>query len=496
MSTRLTSSSVARYSAAMRASGCVLVMGLILGGLACGRAASGQGTNPLARLPAGADLVFVVDLPAMQRWMDSSALFESSASTRPAFTAWGKCLLSEGAAKKRLAASVDVSGEDLVIRFVVEGSSLDEVERCGQAAGLKAAMSADRKALELTISDPGAPTVTQLYLAVPGGVFCRMASAGGSELGENTSVRADLERDLAALAQSSAATDPRLAALERKVDASQPLWFVGHAGDLTTKLAAFGGSAALERGLALHLVTVFESASTAEARLAELQELRRRVLESLPSSMSELTRALRDATIERAAEDLRLRVALDTPHLQRTVKELRDAASAEQATRPAAVPERVTTEQIASMIRAMKACADQSTLPKDMYACGCQQDLAMSPTFKPADAKAHCAEYVRLTLAQAKLSEEEQRRAPVVRASPELQAVDSMLLFSFTSPCLIEAIKKRSTEHGMACVCLARELANRMAMIPKVRTNEEVGAAVMQVAEEIAGGNLCPIPSP
>jgi hypothetical protein len=445
----------------------------------------------------------VVDLREMQRWVEATSLFHDVAGDRPRFTAWGRCLMANGA-DARLSMSITYDGqavgENLVVRFALEGVSLGEIERCGRAASFPVVMAPDGKALTLTMNEPGSPEVTQQYLAVPGGVFCRMSSREGMKPGENTSVRADLEQDVAAAGRASAATDPRLAQMVRKVDAKKPIWFVGHAGDLTDKLGAIAGTIALDRGVTVELTATFGDVATAKRRQAELQSLRASVTAGLRAANPGLAELMKRVAIQRKGADLLIRVAADQKQLQLWRSVLDGAAPADAGGRsiPAvrrAVPERFTMDQVVGAFTAMRECNERSDEPGNFFTCSCQQDLAMSPTFKPADARAHCADYTRRALAQIARSEEEQKRAPFLLASPEVTPPTNML-FAFALPCMIKAMKARSMELGTACMCRTHAWVNRIAMRAPLGTNYDASVVIQEAVSEVVAENLCEVKAP
>ncbi len=440
--------------------------------------------------------MMVLDLQKVQRWLDTTSLFQSlfqnAAQRRPRFNTWGKCLVASAGTQMSASITIDreaggeAGGEDLVLRFFVKGLSLAELERCSSVARFAMVVAPDRKALTLTIDEPGAPAVTQEYLEVAGGVLCRMSSKAGMRPGGNASVRADLERDVAAASRASAATDPRFAQMVSKVDAEKPIWFVGHAGDLTDKLGAMAGTIALEQGLIVQLTATYDNATTAKHRLAELQAFQASVADRLSAPMPGLAELLKRAAIQQVDADLLIRVAATAAALELASRELRQATPA-----VVDVPERFTMEQIAVAFNELRKCSDRSSEIGDLLACGCQQDLAMSPTFKPADAPAHCADYARRVLAQHKLSDEEQQRAPFLLASPEVGAPGAAMLFMFSTPCMIKAIKARSMELATACICRTHAIANRMAMRTSLRTNQDVQAALGEIVHELVDAKLC-----
>ena len=268
----------------------------------------------LAHLPRGANVVFGGNLFNMQKRLAESALGRLSAQTTPpALTAWNSCLAAKD---MTLAGTGTLTSGEIALRFFLRGPTLPEMEACAKSAGMPATADPDGKFLRVEMTNQGL-TSNSPYLAVDGGVYGVVSMSGLDALarGEKPVMkevsRAELEAEVAGLAQGNAATDPTIVALLPKVDRRKMIWFAGSAEgtQLADKIVRGYGSFSLDRGLEVD-VTVKPAKADDEAQvLSQWREVRSK-LDQMPANMGALKDAIRSIKVTQVADGVRVVVAL------------------------------------------------------------------------------------------------------------------------------------------------------------------------------------------
>lgn len=275
-----------------------------------GPAASGPLTaaerDLIAHVPAGASAVFGGDLLAAQRWLAGSAFARLAPGLgSPAAAAWNGCLAETPVASAGAATAQD---GDVVVRVFFSGLTIDRIEQCARTARARCDVDPDRRFARVGI-DTGGQALIAPFLAVDGGVYAQLSvplrALLGGRLAAQPATRADLEADVATLAQASAATEARFTPVLERLDRGKTLWFAGDATgtDLGGDAGALHGTVDVRRGLALDVTATLRPDGTA-ARLHRRFTEARNQLDMVPVGFAAVKELVRSIKLSRDGESL------------------------------------------------------------------------------------------------------------------------------------------------------------------------------------------------
>lgn len=274
----------------------------------------------LARLPAGANVVFGGNVFDVQRRLAGSALGRMQAETNPPeLTAWNECL---GKKPVTMVGTGAFRDDGITMHLYFRGLSLDEMATCGRTAGLPVAVDADGKFI--TVDMPGRGVTAKMpYLAASDGVYgvVRMAGLAGLASGAAPTIaettRADLEAHVASLAKGTAASDPALTALLAKIDRTQMIWFAGSAAGtpLADKLVLAYGSLSFGDGVSADVTVQPANPRDADRAIAEFGKARSQ-LNSVPAGMGAIKEAISAIRISKVADGVRISFKITDRQIQ------------------------------------------------------------------------------------------------------------------------------------------------------------------------------------
>jgi hypothetical protein len=280
----------------------------------------------LSHLPKGGVAVLGGNTFEFQKWMETSPLAKMSAQvSSPEMTAWNTCL---GKEKLTMAGTVSLVNDAPVARFYIKGVDLATIEKCAQSSGITGTKDADGKAYTVEIKSPAGVTVQAPYLSVDGGVYTQLqlgglgaAMSGGGQV--TAATRADLEKDVASLAQGTAATDDRFAAMLTKVDRKKTLWFVGNAEGtkIGDKVGLIYGGFSIVGGLGINITAQLKDPKDVEEILKKFNEAKGS-LDKMPPQMKALKDAFGKVSLGKADGGLRVSLALSDAELGEITKAL------------------------------------------------------------------------------------------------------------------------------------------------------------------------------
>ena len=213
-------------------------------------------------LPKGAPIYFAGSYSQLQNLMKSGVgKFTSMIADRmgPGMSTWMNCLAAPHGMK--IAAAASVSGKAFEMRLVFAGIKIADIATCGQKASFKVTTDPDGKYVAVELPPP-ANLAT--YLALPNGdLYARQTTELGLKASQVSALRPELEGDLAALAQGTAADDETLTTLAAKIDRSKTGWFVGSAAGtpIADKVGEAYGWIDGSSGLALDVTVQIKSAA-------------------------------------------------------------------------------------------------------------------------------------------------------------------------------------------------------------------------------------------
>lgn len=295
------------------------------GGASASGALSAAEKDLLSHLPRGGIGVLGGNTFEFQHWMETSPLARMTAQvSTPEMTAWNACL---GKEKMTMAGTVAMENDAPVMRIFMKGVTLAKLEECAQSAGIKGVKDPDGKLYTVEIKQPGGMTPIQApYLALDGGVYAQVQLGGlGAALEGKApliaATRADLEKDVAALAQGTAASDERFTAMLAKVDRKKTLWFVGSAEGtpLADKLGQVYGGMSIVKGFGLNITAQLKKPGDVDEILKKF-EAAKAELDKAPEGMKGLKDAIHQVSLSRADGGLRASISLSDAQLEEIIK--------------------------------------------------------------------------------------------------------------------------------------------------------------------------------
>jgi hypothetical protein len=266
----------------------------------------------LQYFPAGSPVVFGGNYMKLQNLVQGGlgTVTEALDKVAPGMSTWTKCF-TEVAEHKLHAAGV--LGKDTQLRMAFSGVTVDEVAACAQKANFKTTIDPDRKYMTIEMAMPSMPGAgaTVSYLVLPSGaLYTRFNSPIGTA---TPATRAILEADVADV-KTSAADDPALAALYRKVDHSKTVWFVCR-GEGTPLADTFGdayGSFDLSSGLTLDIVAQIKSADDAK----KIEDGFARARKSADTLSGDVKDVVKGMTLDRNGDQLHFVVKVSSAQLK------------------------------------------------------------------------------------------------------------------------------------------------------------------------------------
>jgi hypothetical protein len=260
------------------------------GGKASG-ALSSADLDLFKSLPSGAPLVFGGNMMKVQNFM-TSAFGEAMAQMMgKGMTSWNECFAAFKDVK--IAGELQLgTGKSAEMRMVMSGIALDDVAKCADKAGFKAAPDADNKFITVDAQTP-MMNLTYGYLKLANGaLYTRqsfMMMAGPTIVPGR---RADLENDIATL-KGTVADDKGLQDLIAKVDRSKTLWFAGTGAGtpIADKVGEAFGSFDVSPGMSADVTVQLKNESDAKSAEDAVAQARK-MSDKLPGELKSIVDGL------------------------------------------------------------------------------------------------------------------------------------------------------------------------------------------------------------
>lgn len=269
------------------------------------------------KLPSGASIVFGGNYMKLQDMMQS-ALGEALAGMGPGLKEWSACWADLKSLK--VAGSASFGGGGAQMQTVFTGATLDDMKKCADKAGYKSALDADGKYLLIEMETMG-KKVEQGMLQLPGNVIYTRQSMnfGGGPVVVPGS-RADLEADMAKLAQATALDDKELAAIVAKTDRTQSFWFAGTAAGtvLGDKVGKVHGTFDLASGIAMDITVQVVDPSIASKVVEAVPQLKK----SAASMPAELRPMIENLSVTRDGDQVRAKLKLTPAQVAALFKQI------------------------------------------------------------------------------------------------------------------------------------------------------------------------------
>lgn len=301
-------------------------MALMIAAAACNRAEPGASVAAsgklsaeelelLAHLPKGGFAVFGGNAFALQRWVYESQLAGMLVKREPVETVmWNRCLAEKATAT---AGTLAMEADAPVLRIYARGLTLEVLEQCAGDSLLTGARDADGRGFTVELKHHDGTKEMLPLLAVEGGSYLRQALPDlrallGYRKVVQPTTRAELEADVAGLAQGTAASDGRLTALLGKVDRKQTLWFASYTEGTSAAdtLKNVQGSLSFTKGISAEIMAQSAKAGAADGLVKQY----RQGMEQLRRASEEL-KPLKDVmgriSLKEADDALRISFTLD-----------------------------------------------------------------------------------------------------------------------------------------------------------------------------------------
>lgn len=271
----------------------------------------------LAHLPAGNALLFGGNYLRLQDFLRSSPfarLMGSVEQLSPGMTEWSRCFLDTSPDLDMMGA-VAYGRDGLVMRYVMKGFDVAQLERCAARAGFTVRVDPDRAYAAIDMTGP-LGTITAGYLALADGALLTrtVTQLPPTTLVPPPTTRADLEADVAAAARENATADATLVAELGRVDRRHAMWYVGDATGtpLADKVGRVRGWVDLDRGLAFELSVEVVDRAMADEIARGIPELKRQA-GALGKEVGDVVRGLR---FERKGDRLRFGLTISDRQLE------------------------------------------------------------------------------------------------------------------------------------------------------------------------------------
>jgi hypothetical protein len=158
------------------------------------------------------------------------------------------------------------------------------------------------------------------FLALDGGVYSTMTRPMGGRATGAELTRGELEAEVAALADHSAATDRDLVDAIAQLDRAQAVWFVGSAAGtrLDAHVGRVLGTLGVERGVTLDVTIYLRGAGDGAELLAKVAQARAKV-DELPAAMAVAKDAVRAISVREVPGGVRVTMALSEAQVDQLV---------------------------------------------------------------------------------------------------------------------------------------------------------------------------------
>jgi hypothetical protein len=270
------------------------------------------------KLPAGAKVVFGGNYMKLQDMMQS-ALGDALASMGPGMKAWSECWLELKDVKTAGAVSFDGGGGQM--QTVFTGATLADMKRCGDKAGFKSTLDGDGKYLLIEMTTMG-QKVEQGMLQLPGDMIYTRQSMGfgGGAAAIVPGSRAELEGDMAKLAQGSVLDDKELAAMVAKMDRTKTFWFAGTAAGtaLGDKLGKLHGTFEISSGVAVDVTMQVVDADIIEQIMQTVAQVKK----AAASMPAELRPIVENLAVTRDGDHVRAKLKMSDAQIATFMRQL------------------------------------------------------------------------------------------------------------------------------------------------------------------------------
>jgi hypothetical protein len=282
---------------------------------------SGEETDLLKHLPAGNQAIFGGNLFKMQNWLAESPLGKMTAQmSGPKMARYNACIAND---MKQMAGAASFVDGGMTARFFMKGQTIEAFSTCAADAQFSSELSSDGKFVMITVENSGVKSPTA-YLSVDGGVYGSVSGTSlGGKPGMVTTTRAQLESDIAKLANASAANDSKLIAMLAKVDRTRNFWVVGDATGTPaeSKIKQVFGSIQVEGDLAIDVTMQLVNASDGEMMVSKIGEIKSHI-NDIPESMSAVRDVVRALTVNDTSDGLRMTLKVNSQQLEQVMKQV------------------------------------------------------------------------------------------------------------------------------------------------------------------------------
>jgi len=291
--------------------------------LGCDKGSAPKQSGPLPEaeaalfknLPAGGNVIFGGNYMKVQAWMQST-MGEAMAALGSGWKQYAECWASSPNVKL---AGTAIVADVVEMRMAFTGMTLDEMKKCADKAGFKATLDGDGKYLSIQSTTLGMTTEQGLLQLANGAVYTRQ-SVGLGGGGIVPAKRADLEGDMAKLAQGTALDDGKLRYMVTKVDRSKTMWFAGTAigTSIGDKLGEVYGAFDVVPGVTFDVTAELLDRALADKVMAGYDEMKKH-LDQAPADMRAVFEGI---SLTRDGNRLRMRAKITDAQLAGFMKQL------------------------------------------------------------------------------------------------------------------------------------------------------------------------------
>ncbi|NVB82694.1 MAG: hypothetical protein HOV81_30235 [Kofleriaceae bacterium] len=269
------------------------------------------------KLPAGANVVFGGNYMKVQNLMQSE-LGEALAGMGPGMKEWSACWVELKDLKLAGSASFGAGGGQM--QTVFTGATLDDMKKCADRAGYKSTLDADGKYLLIEMTTMG-QKLEQGMLQLPGNmIYTRQSMSFGGGAVVVPGSRAELEGDMAKLAQGTVLDNKALAASVEKVDRTRTFWFAGTAAgtSISDKVGRFHGTFDIASGVAMDVTVQVVDSNISNQIMETLPQLKK----SAASMPAELRPMLENLSVARDGDQIHAKLKLTDSQVATLMKQL------------------------------------------------------------------------------------------------------------------------------------------------------------------------------
>ncbi len=271
-------------------------------------------TALLAYLPAGGTALFGGNYMKFQNFLQNSPLANVMATldkASPGINEWMKCWIE--LPNIQMLGSVKIETGAATMRFVMTGVGLDALAACAQRAKFTSTIDPDKQYMGFQMPSAAGELKTG-YLMLPGGaIYSRQSLPLRQPMVPAPVAREDLEADLKALTDGTAAKDTALVAAMAKVDRSKAMWFVGSGANtpVSDKLGLVSGTFDIASGLAIDVSAELKQASIADKIEEGVGEAKKQV-DKIGGAAGEVVKSLQ---VSRKGDTLRFALSISNDQL-------------------------------------------------------------------------------------------------------------------------------------------------------------------------------------